>query len=231
MISNLESIVLIPLFNEESTIGELLDKIHAQGYKTLVVDDGSQDQGARIAQEKGSTVLALGRNQGKGMALKRGFEFLLGRPSWQIVVLMDSDGQHDPSEIKTFVDAHAAGADLVLGNRMDFRKNMPWVRWVTNRFTSYCVSYSARASVPDSQCGFRSLRREVLAGLSLTCDRFDLESEMLIQAGRRGHRIVSIPVRTIYHHHRSRIRPFADTVRFFRLLLKYGFSRGVAQLG
>ena len=225
--------ILIPLFNEARSIGPLLHDIIQQSYPVLVVDDGSQDEGPQIARTKGCIVLSLGKNCGKGSALRRGFEYLLLQPSWDIVVLMDSDGQHEASEIPRFVKTHRdLGIDVVVGNRMETRqKNMPWVRWVTNRFTSYCVSKLAGQRINDSQCGFRSMRRAVLANLSLTCERFDLESEMLIQAGRKGFKIISIPIRTIYYEHRSRIRPLADTVRFFRLLLKYSITRGVAQLG
>ena len=222
----------MPLFNEAKTIGPLLDNIQGQSYRVLVVDDGSQDEGARIARSKGCTLLELGKNHGKGFALQRGFQYLLNQPSWEITVLLDSDGQHDSQEIRNFIQAHQnLGADIVVGNRMTSRQGMPWVRWTTNRFTSYWVSRLARQEIADSQCGFRSLRRKVLADLSLTCEHFDLESEMLIQAGRKGCKIVSIPIRTTYGGQRSRIRPLADTVRFFKLLLKYSLFRGVAQLG
>lgn len=215
----------MPLYNEAASIGRLLDELGKQPHRTLVVDDGSRDGGADIARAKAAAVLSHGENRGKGAALRKGFEHLLRQTGWDVVVLMDSDGQHDTAEIEKFLRAHKEGdADVVIGNRMAERRNMPWVRWVTNRVTSHWVSALAGQEIQDSQCGFRSLSRRVLEDLSLTCERFDLESEMLIQAGAKGYKIQSVPIRTIYEYHPSRIRPVVDSWRFFRLLGKYGFA-------
>ena len=215
--------ILLPVYNEAATLGPLLDQIYSQGYRALVVDDGSSDDSAQIAARRGCRVLRLGTNQGKGAALKRGFEFLRTQPSWDVVVLMDSDGQHDPREIGKFFRAHRrTDADVVVGTRMQAKQDMPWIRYVTNRVTSRCVSALAGQRIEDSQCGFRSLRRHVVLDLQLTCDRFDLESEMLIQAGDKGYKISSVPVRSIYRDQPSRIRPLADTLRFCKLLARYG---------
>ena len=99
---------------------------------------------------------------------------------------------------------------------------MPAIRQWTNQFTSWVTSRLARQLIPDSQCGYRLLAREVLPDLKLSTTRFETETEMLIQAGRAGHKIVSLPIRTIYKPGRmSRIRPWHDTVRFFKLAGKY----------
>ena len=99
---------------------------------------------------------------------------------------------------------------------------MPVVRKWTNQFTSWVTGKLARQRIPDSQCGYRLVARAVLPDLKLSTARFETETEMLIQAGRAGHTIASLPIRTIYEPGRvSRIRPWQDTVRFFKLVTKY----------
>ena len=214
--------VMLPLFNEAARIGPLLENILSQSFRVLVIDDGSSDEGPGIARAKNCPILTLGKNCGKGVAIRKGFEYLLQHPSWDLAVLMDSDGQHDPREIQKFIDAHVASdADVVVGNRMGQRGAMQRLRWITNKLTSYWVSALAGQKIPDSQCGFRSLRRRAMERLQLQCERFDLESEMLIQAGDKGFKIVSIPIRSIYADQPSRIRPLRDTALFCRLILKY----------
>ncbi len=208
--------LLLPMYNEAAAIASVLDQLKKHSYDAVVVDDGSTDDGPKIAADKGVAVLSMGSNCGKGAALKR-------QPAWKYVVIMDSDGQHDVEEIKKFIWAHReTGADIVVGNRMGKRKTMPWVRWITNQVTSWLVSLLAGQRIEDSQCGFRSLSRRVIRNLDLDCRRFDMESEMLIQAGLKGYKIVSVPVRTIYGGHPSRIKPVPDSWRFLRLLVKYG---------
>ncbi len=105
---------------------------------------------------------------------------------------------------------------------MSDTRRMPALRAWTNRFTSWLTGKLARQRIPDSQCGYRLVSRAVLPDLKLSTTRFETETEMLIQAGRAGHKIVSVPVRTIYEPGRaSRIHPWRDTVRFFKLVAKY----------
>ena len=99
---------------------------------------------------------------------------------------------------------------------------MPLVRRLTNRFTSWLTGRLAQQRIPDSQCGFRLLRRTVVADLRLTTGGFETETEMLIQAARAGHKLASVPIRTIYREGRhSRIRPCRDAVRFIKLAARF----------
>jgi hypothetical protein len=96
---------------------------------------------------------------------------------------------------------------------------MPWIRRVTNRFMSRQLSAICGCEIPDSQCGFRMLRRDLAAVLCLCpASRFDFESEMLVIATRHGWPIASVPVTTIYGDEKSTIHPLRDTVRFFTLM-------------
>jgi glycosyltransferase involved in cell wall biosynthesis len=137
-------------------------------------------------------------------------------------LFLDGDGQHDPSEIPAFIDAlNRTNADLVVGNRMRNLKSMPLVRRYTNQFMSWQIGRICNLRIPDSQCGFRLARKELLPVLMAPSNRFEFESESLILAARLGFRVGFVPIRTIYSGQHSKIRPLRDTLRYFRLIWKY----------
>jgi glycosyltransferase involved in cell wall biosynthesis len=215
-------IALIPAYNEAARVGEVVAVARRHVDEVVVVDDGSIDETVAAAEKAGARVLRHQQNRGKGAAIATALDYF-GRSDAELAVLLDADGQHDASEINKFVDAaEKARADVVVGNRMGDASGMPRVRLWTNQFTSRVTSKLAGQRIPDSQCGFRLLRRTVLKDLRPSTARFETETEMLIQAGRTGHKIVSVPIRTIYEPGRtSRIRPWRDTVRFLKLVGKY----------
>ena len=215
-------IALIPAYNEAARVGAVVARARAEVNEVVVVDDGSNDETTATAREAGATVLRHEKNRGKGAAIATALEHF-GRSDAEMAVLLDADGQHEPAEIRKLVQAaETEGAALVVGSRMGDVREMPKVRLWTNQFTSWVASKLARQRIPDSQCGFRLLRRVVLKDLKLSTARFETETEMLIQAGRAGHRIASVPIQTIYEDGRaSRIRPFRDTVRFAVLVVRY----------
>jgi len=215
-------IALIPAFNEAKRIAAVITRTRPHVNEVIVIDDGSTDNTQPVAEAAGAKVLRHPVNKGKGGAIQTGLEHFRGTDAG-FAVFLDADGQHDPDEIPQFVAAaRASGASIVAGTRMGATETMPLVRRCANRFTSWLTSRLAGQPLPDSQCGYRLLRRDVLAALQPATSHFETESETLIQAGRAGHKIVSIPVRTIYEAgRRSRIRPVRDTIRFFRLVMKY----------
>lgn len=216
--------MLIPAYNEAGRIGEVIRRSREQGFKILVSDDGSTDGTAAIAESFGAQVLRADKNEGKGASMRKGLAELL-KSDFTAVILMDSDGQHDPADLRAFVGALEAGADLVIGNRMDRPEGMPWIRRVTNRVMSGVLSRLAGQRIPDSQCGYRAMTRETAQVLALRSDRFEVESEMILEASKRNFKILSVPVRCIYADETSRIRPWRDTIRFFCFIFRYLRSR------
>jgi len=213
--------VLIPAFNEGEYIADVVKGTLRSVSRVLVVDDGSADRTVPIAEEAGAEVICHQDNRGKGAALRTGFEALLEDGSEAIVVL-DGDGQHDPAELPAFIKcAEESGAGIVVGNRLAESAGMPRIRYWTNRTMSIILSWLSRQKIPDSQCGYRLIRREVLERINFTTENYDLESEMLILASRIGFKIDSVPIKTIYTGQVSEIKPGLDTLRFFRLILKY----------
>ena len=226
----LRTCVIIPAYNAAKTLGRLLDRIRPLGLDVVVINDGSTDETAAVASQTGTLVINHLRNHGKGAALRTGFAYAL-QAGYELVVTMDSDGQHDPLEIPALLEAAAQpGSAIVVGQRAMSESSMPFARRCTNRFMSWLVSRMAGAPMPDSQCGFRVIRREVLATIRLSSRRFDIETEMLLAAARRKWPIRFVPIRTIYERHSSHIRPVVDGLRFFRLVAWIGLRHLVERV-
>lgn len=211
--------ILLPGYNVARHLDALVADLRREvpDAELLLVDDGSADDTAEVARRLGLTVIEHEVNQGKGMALRTGFEAAVEAGA-AAVITMDSDGQHLPSEAPRFIDAWQAGADVVVGDRMADNDNMPWLRKRTNEFTSWVISRIAGARIPDSQNGYRLFDTKVLRTVKLESRRYDMESEILIRAARQGYTIASVPISTIYHDEESSIHPFVDTGRFIRLV-------------
>jgi glycosyltransferase involved in cell wall biosynthesis len=211
---------LIPAYREQRHIQEVARRTRQQLEQVLVVDDGSADATAEEARLGGAEVFRHEINQGKGAAIKTGLRALQARAGIRFVILLDGDGQHLPEEIPAFLAAaNTTGAAMLIGNRMSDLREMPFVRKLTNRYMSWQISRLCRQAIPDTQCGFRLLRAELLAPLAAACaNNYDYETEMLVIAARLGHRIAPVPVSTVYGEEKSKIHPVRDTVRFFRLL-------------
>ena len=213
--------VLIPAYNEDEYISEVVKGALKIVPRVLVVDDGSSDQTVPVAESAGAEVICHPVNQGKGAALQTGFKAIFS-DGGEAVIVMDGDGQHDPEELPKFIKcAGESGAGIVLGNRLEASAGMPRIRYWTNRTMSIILSWLSGQGIPDSQCGYRLIRREVLESISFTTQNYDMESEMLILASRLGFKIASVPIKTIYTGQVSEIKPGRDTVRFFKLIFKY----------
>lgn len=216
--------VIIPAYNENKGISSVVKKIRLLGLDAVVIDDGSIDSTADIAQNEGAIVLRNLKNLGKGAALRRGFDYVL-KAGYDVVITMDGDGQHNPETVAQFLELeNRVDADIIVGNRMRNTENMPLLRIATNRFMSWLISWKTGQHIPDTQCGFRLIRASLLKNITLLSSRYDMESEILIIAAKKGHKIESLPIETIYHGSKSQIHPVLDTMRFirtyFRLLWK-----------
>ena len=220
-----EVCVLIPAYNEEKNISRVLGALKRSGYSVVVSDDGSSDRTAEAAKSLGATVLLADQNRGKGASLRRGFQWFL-RQHYKALVLMDADGQHDPEALGSFLNALSRpDGYFIIGNRMRDPGGMPFIRVAANQWMSWLISSVAGQKVPDSQCGYRALRREVVERMMLNTSRFEIESEMILEASRLGFKIISIPIASVYEGGHSHIRPFSDTFRFFRFLVGYLISK------
>lgn len=218
---------VIPAYNAGDGLGTVVRRavLQVDGENVIVVDDGSTDGSCGPDHLSGVTCLTHPKNLGKGAALKTGIREALSL-GVDAVIMLDADGQHDPSHIPSLVsEAERSNADLVIGSRMGNVGCMPWLRRITNWTTSAVVSLLAGQRVDDSQSGFRLVRARALRGFDLKTSRYETESEMLIQAGRRGFKIRTVPISSIYDQEKSNIRPLADTFRFIRLIIRSVLTR------
>ena len=217
-------LVLIPAFNAEKTLSSLIEQISANNIKKediLVVDDGSFDSTYEIASSCGVNVLQHKKNKGKGEALKTGFKYAL-KEGYSGVITLDADLQHDPEFIPEFIKKTESGvnSDVLIGTRIINLKIMPFPRWLSNNLTSIIVSILGDTKVRDSQSGYRYISTEVLKTVKLKTKKYELESELLIKAGRRKFKIDPVPISTIYEGSKSFINPLVDTGRFIKLMWK-----------
>jgi len=210
--------VVIPAHNEAQTIGPLVKAVSALGYDCIVIDDGSKDKTDAVAREAGAVVLKTPAKSGKGNALKFGFNYVL-KHDYDALIAMDGDGQHSPSDIPTFVACYQnTNADIVSGNRMKNPEGMPAVRLATNHLMSWLISLFCRQHIPDTQCGFRLIKTKALQAITLESSDFEIETEVLIKASKKGFKIASVGIETIYRNEVSKIQPVRDTFRFIAYL-------------
>lgn len=227
-----QTAAVIPAFNDEKHIGDIVRRTRKQLDHVLVVDDGSSDQTTQRARDAGAEVITHEQNRGKGEAIKTGMEhwFSAANPStggldrqitWAI--LLDSDGQHLPEEINRFLTAAAGAAQptFFIGNRMNNVSGMPFVRRVVNRYMSSRISQLCGQKIPDTQCGYRMVDRQLAPDLLRGGHRFEYETEVLIIASRKDYRIESVPISTVYSDQVSKIHPVRDAIRFFKMMWRY----------
>ena len=227
-----QTAAVIPAYQDEKHISDIVRRTRERLDHVLVIDDGSSDQTAQRAREAGAEVIVHVQNRGKGEAIKTGLGhwFATANPSsggqdrqitWAI--LLDSDGQHLPEEIDRFLSAAASVTrpTFFIGNRMNDVARMPFIRRVVNRCMSSQISRVCGQRIPDTQCGFRMVHRQIVPELLGGGHRFDYETEVLIIASRKGYRIESVPITTVYSDEVSKIHPLRDALSFFKLMQRY----------
>lgn len=207
---------VIPCLNESDNIASVVRAVGQYLPLVVVVDDGSSDDTIIQARMAGAEVLHHPRNRGKGAALRTGLSRVRDR-GCEWAVTLDGDGQHAAEDLPALRRcAEQSGALLVVGNRMNEARAMPWLRREVNRFMSRRLSRRAGRTLPDTQCGFRLIHLPAWARLSVSADHFEVESEMLMAFLAAEFRVAFVPIRVIGRSRRSHIQPLTDTLRWWK---------------
>jgi len=222
--------VVIPAYNEENTIGEILFRTYTTmetigiPYEILMVDDGSSDRTRFLAERHKVTVLTNGTNAGKGHALRRGFKSATGN----IIITMDADGSHRPEEIPRLLIQLLSGADIVTGSRFlgNLEKNsVKRLHIVGNHLFNLLILLLTRKRITDSQTGFRVIRKKVIQEIEITSEGYEIETELTMKTLKNGYQVQEEPItcekRKDGYSHLNTVR---DGFKIFKNIIKARIS-------
>jgi glycosyltransferase involved in cell wall biosynthesis len=214
--------ILIPAYNADSTLGSVLEKIQPLHIETFVVNDGSVDETRDVALKYGVHLLEHPSNLGKGAALRTGFQYILQK-DYEILITLDADAQHDPSEIPSLLKIfRSVRPDILIASRAGEFAQMTLLRCFWNRLGAKAVARLCHSDITDSQSGFRLLSTKVLRKIDLSTSGFQTELELLIKACKKGFSVLCVPttIPRIDGTRSSHFRPVADTWKECKLFLQ-----------
>jgi glycosyltransferase involved in cell wall biosynthesis len=218
--------IIIPVYNEELTIGNIIDRTKEAARQLrleteiIVVDDCSRDKSLLVASQRNVTVYTLKQHLGKGYALRAGF----AKAGGDLIVTLDSDGSHWPEELHEVVaPVFCDQADLVIGSRYMNRKRVE-ARKLNKfgvRIFNSLIALFTGVAITDSQSGYRAMKRDVLLSQKLTSGEYEIESEMLVKAVKAGFRVAEVPItfeQRTYGH--SGVDPMVDGSKILLSIIK-----------
>lgn len=223
---------IIPAFNEEKTIGNVIEKIpykelKERGFRVevIVVDDGSNDNTEKIALSKGAFVIKHKKNEGKGIAVYNAFKNLSQKS--EFVVMIDADDTYDPRESVKFIDLLKKNScDVVIGSRFQGKIEkgaFSAINKFGNIFFTFLVKFAYNIKISDSCSGFIAWKRNVVDDLLKFCrgDGFSIEMEMLTKTKKLNYEIRTVPISYRKRNYgKSTLHPLEDGSKIFFTLLK-----------
>ena len=218
-------VVLIPAYEPDEELVKLVPRLKAAGFAVLVVDDGSGEGYRAIfdAIRGEATVIAHERNRGKGAALKTGMRYIRdAMPACEYFVTCDADGQHRVEDVSRVRDKLRAGHSFVLSVRVP-KKGTPLRSRIGNSMSRVTYTLLANRYLSDNQAGLRGFARSQIDWLvEVEKNNYDYEMNMLYYASKKGIRITTVPIETIYINNNaaSHFNPIGDTIRIYRSLYR-----------
>ena len=220
--------VIIPVYNEELTIGNIIDRTKTVmrqiglAYEIIIVDDHSYDKSLEVAKNHSAKVFTLKEHLGKGFALRAGFAKAKG----DIIITLDSDGSHRPEELqRVLTPVLKDKTDLVIGSRYLNQKNVAAKK--LNAFGvkifNILIQLLTGTATTDSQSGYRAMKRQVLNTQKLKSGGYEIESEMLVKTAKEGFRVAEVPISFEQRTYgRSGVDPLVDGFKIFlSIILAY----------
>lgn len=217
--------IIIPAYNEEKTIRQVVQGVLQHSDSVIVIDDGSSDTTAQQIADLPITLLKNPYNFGKGATLLRGFEYA-ELHHFEAVITIDADTQHDPADIPKFLaDYQLHPHSLIIGARLYNHENAPRSRYRANKIADFFISLAAGCKIADTQSGYRLYPAELFKKYPKKMNankKFSLESELLIDAVRWGFKPMAVPIKSYYpkNSRSSHYKPLKDTLSIVALLVK-----------
>jgi len=216
--SKIEVSIIIPAYDEAENIGGLIKEIKNlhPDFEVIVINDGSTDDTGGIAKDAGAIVYSHPCNIGNGAAIKSGIRIASG----DVLVFMDGDGQHDPSDIAKLLE-YFPEFDMVVGARSKGKQNS-WGRALANKVYNWLASYVAKFRILDLTSGFRAVKSDIAHGfLYLLPNTYSYPTTMTLSVLRSGRSLKYVPIHTLSRKNgRSNIKIFRDGIRFFLIITK-----------
>lgn len=218
--STLKTCVLIPTYNNATTLGQVITTTLEYCKDVIVVNDGATDETLVVLQKFNTiTVLQHKVNQGKGMALRNGFKKAL-ESGFEYVITIDSDGQHFPEDFITFLNKiEEQPGSLLIGARNMTVNNVPGKSTFGNKFSNFWFFVETGITLPDTQSGYRLYPVKRLRNIRLFTTKFEFEIEVIVKAAWRGIPVLSVPVKVYYAPQNERISHFRPGKDFVRISL------------
>lgn len=215
--NSLKCCVIIPTYNNCTTIEQIIDGVLQYTTNVIVVNDGSTDNTLSILNKYDNVeVITYQKNKGKGFALKRAFENAIAK-GFRYAITIDSDGQHKPEEMMVLLDEIEKESDaLIIGSRNFTNENPLLKNNFANKFSNFWFRFFTNCNLPDTQSGYRLYPLELLKQINLRSGKYEYEFEILVRSAWRGIKIIPVPVCIYYPPPEKRIshfRPFSDFAR------------------
>ncbi len=216
-LEELKCCVIMPTFNNEKTIGSLIENVLQYTNHLIVVCDGATDSTPKIIASFGDKITSIGyaKNKGKGNALKMGFKEAL-KQGFEHAITIDSDGQHYPENILDFVKAFEENPGaLFMGARNIEADGMPGKNSFANKFSNFWVKLQTGNDLPDTQTGFRLYPLKAVEKLCLFTNKFEFEVEIQVKLAWQNIKVIPVPVKVKYDPNErvTHFRPLQDFTR------------------
>ena len=222
--------VVIPAYNEEENIGDLLLRTNATletigvPYEIIVVDDGSIDETRLMAMKNKATVLTNGINKGKGYTLKKGIQHANGN----LLITMDADGSHRPEEIPKLLVPLLNGADVVFGSRFIVKAEQDSTKKLHifgNKLFNLLIALLTGKRVMDSQTGFRAYKKKIIEEIEITSNGYEVDTELTVKSLKNGYIIHEEPI--TFERRKdgsSYLNPLRDGIKIFNIIVRASIS-------